>query len=168
MEKNNCISKCFQPKTKVLHPLYLKLITSNKPFCLVNNNNYYEECDKSQITSNIDYFVPSMNMNEKLILKNIYEINSWEDVYKYQNKNKKDHKFTIRRILQFSWISFYNETKNDIDIIIKCYNLFFNQFHLKLKIDIEILSKFFYSISKNIKKYDPETIHKYIEKKNIY
>lgn len=161
MEKDNCISNCFAAKTVVLHPLYLKPISSNKSFCLVNNKNLYEDCENSGIESEVNYFIPKINMNEKLILKNIYNINSWNDVEIYQNKNKKDSILTIVRIFDFSWISFYKNTKNDIDIIINCY---INYFKIRDKnISIKKLEKILYSISKNIQKYEPYNIHSIID-----
>ena len=162
MEKENCISKCFPPKTAILHPLYLRPISSNKPFCLVNNINYYEECDKSAIDFDADYFIPKINMSEKLILKNIYNINSWTDVETHQKKNLKDSILTIERILDFSWISFYKNTKNDIDIIIKCYINFFKNTNKK-NISEKNIAKILYSISKNIQKYEPYNIHAIIK-----
>ena len=157
MEEDNCISKCFRPNISVLHPLFLKPISSKKPFCLVNNENYFEECETSLFDDENDYFVPKINMSEKLILKNIYNINSWEDVLSYQNKNKNDSITTITRILNFSWISFYKNIKNDIDIIINCYNNFFENYNLKKK-NIK-LSKIINNTEKNIIKYNPNKIH---------
>lgn len=161
MEKNNCISKCFPAKTAVLHPLYLKPITSNKPYCLVNNNNYYEKCDNSSIDIDIDYFVPKINMSEKLILKNIYNINSWSDTLDYIKKNRNESYITISRILNLSWVPFYKSSKNDIDIIINCYKMFFQK--TKKEINIEKISKILYSITKNLKKYESKNIHMIIE-----
>lgn len=161
MEKDNCISKCFPPKTAVLHPLYLKPISSNKAFCLVNNDNYYEECNNSSIESENNYFIPKLNMSEKLILKNIYNINSWNEVIVYQKKNLKDSPLTIQRILDFSWRSFYKTVKNDIDIIIKCYINFFKA--INRDVSEKNITKILYSISKNIQKYEAFNIHAIIE-----
>lgn len=161
MEKDNCISKCFPPKTAVLHPLYLKPISSNKAFCLVNNDNYYEECNNSSIESENNYFIPKLNMSEKLILKNIYNINSWNDVIVHQKKNLKDSPLTIQRILDFSWRSFYKTVKNDIDIIIKCYINFFKA--INRDVSEKNITKILYSISKNIQKYEVYNIHAIIE-----
>ena len=161
MEKENCISKCYPPKTTLLHPLYLKPIFSNKSFCLVNNNNFYEECKSSSVNNDDSYFIPKLNMSEKLILKNIYNINSWNDVEIYQNRNNKDSILTIIRILDFSWISFYENIKNDIDIIINCYIYFFKR--RNKNISEKNLAKIIYSIIKDIKKYDLNKIHSIIE-----
>ena len=30
-----CISDCFPPKTLIVHPLLLRTVTDNKPFCLI-------------------------------------------------------------------------------------------------------------------------------------
>ena len=157
---NNCISKCYAEKTKKLHPLYLIPVSSNKPFCLINNDKYYSLCSlKNNSDEDIDYFVPQIGMNESSILNYVYNITSWSDFTKFLKKNNKLSQYTLDRLFKFSWISFYDFYKSNTDVIIIVYNIYLDRYYKSSNINI---SKIIYSIKKeNINK---SLIHQHIKR----
>lgn len=158
MNENDCISKCYQGKSKKLHPLYLVPISSNKPFCLINNKSLFKNCDinntKNTITE-IDYYIPRLGINEEYILKNIYEITNWEECKKYFQKNKKINNFNINRILTFCWIAYYKNFKTNSDVINNIYQMYIERFGNSENINVN-------SILSTIKNIEHKHIHKYI------
>jgi len=162
MNNNDCISKCYEPFEKKLHPLYLIPISSKKPFCLTNNKPYSKQCEKNnyQNTSDIDFYIPRIGFDEEYILKNVYNINNWNDVKTYIEKNYKSNKLTINRILTFSWTVLYDTHRTNIDIIANTYEIYLKNFYKKSNSDI---TKILFGL-KNLKlKY--YQIQKYLVKK---
>jgi len=157
---NNCISKCYTAKTKKLHPLYLIPVSSNKPFCLINNNKYYDSCSiNDDSEDDIEYFVPRIGMNELSILNYVYNIASWANLTNFLKKNNKLTQYTVDRLFKFSWISFYDSYKSNTDDIIILYNIYLDRYYTSSNINI---SKIIYSIKKeNINK---SLIHQHIER----
>jgi len=164
MNNNECITKCFKSKTKILHPLYLKPVTSNKPYCLVNTTKYYKKCNLDESIgdiseNNINYFIPKIGLNSKIILSSVYNINSWSDLLFFIKKNKDSiEPITLIRLLKFSWITFYNSYRNNIDNIIQSYNIYIDKFTTS---NININKIIFTLKKKNIK---PSKINEYILK----
>lgn len=159
MDTNKCITKCYPPKETILHPLFLVPITSSQPFCLINSDKYYKKCNDDELSNDdsFNYFIPKMSLNEKEVLNLIYNINSWNDVYKYMKQNIKENKYTIDRIFTYSWISFNKTLKVDTEKIINCYNLW-NETYLKSK--KTNFPKIIYEIKKNFDKYNKsDSIH---------
>ena len=162
-DKDKCFTKCIPENTNIIHPLYLTEITSNKPFCLVHTSNFMKNCNNPEnnlIENNI--FTPSLGISEIIFLNSFYNINSWNDLLNYQKKYIKENKTTIRRLLEYSWIAFFDTIKNDIDNIIDCYQFFKNKYFNDSKIDVREIVIY---IKKNLNEFTPNEIGYYVNKK---
>ena len=162
-DKDTCFTNCMPENKKIIHPLYLTEITSNKPFCLVHTNKFMKQCsspENDEIENNI--FTPSIGISESIFLSSFYNISSWSELLNYQKKYIKENKNTIRRLLEYAWIAFFDTIKNDIDNIIDCYQFFKNKFLSKSNIDIREIIIY---IKKNLNEFSPNEIGLYINNK---
>ena len=131
---NNCKSNCFEKNTYGLNPLYLNKKKESYDFYF---DSVFDEKSTSKYTSsNYNLFIPNLNINLSQILKLIYDIKNWEDCYNYINKyHNIDNKFTLERIIEYSWVCFYDSYKINIDYIIKIYIFYFKKIKKNIKID---------------------------------
>lgn len=154
---DKCKSKCYDKNTKGVNPTYLNLKKETFNFCFDNllDENSTTKCESNDISM----LFPIIDFSEKEILNMIYNIKNWQDsrnyFVKFQNiTNKK----TIERIISYSWISFYDSFKINIDIIIEIYDIY-----LKLigkKIELNLIKDKIYELKKNETK--KEDYHKLI------
>ena len=73
-----------------------------------------------------NYLLPALNLNEKIILNIVYNINNWDEVLYYINKYKNLlNKRTLNRIIKFSWYSFYDTYKINLNLIINIYEIYY-------------------------------------------
>ena len=126
-----CISQCYNNNTKNINPTYLNFKCEKFNFCFddILNKESTAKCNNNDITS----LLPIINLEENNILELVYKIKSWEDcnnyIKKYQNLSNKK---TIERIINYSWISFFEKYKVNIDLIIEIYSIFSRYFDLKI------------------------------------
>ena len=142
--KNNklCFSKCFKKYTPVLHPYLFRPISRKEDFCLtypyLDKNqkyfNYTDECNDPEDFEKDDLnklIVPSLLVNEKILLNDIYNINSLNDGLKWIKTNENLPYNTVNRILNCIWIVFNNEIKINLDEMKKFYIYFSKKYFIK-------------------------------------
>jgi hypothetical protein len=157
---DNCKSKCYDKNTIGVNPSYLNEKKESFDFCF---DDIFNEKSTSKCTSsNYNLFIPNLNTNTKQILNQIYDIKNWEDSYNYINKYKNiSNKYTLERIIKYSWESFYDSYKINMDYIIQIYALFFEK--IKKNIKIDKIKEIVYKIKKdNIILKDLATYHEFI------
>jgi hypothetical protein len=133
---NKCISKCFDKNTYGLNPSSLNLKKdNNNNFCF--DSLFDEESLSTCEINNEQILFPILNLNEKEILKLVYDISSWQDCIEYFMKYKNIiNKKTIERIINYSWISFFDTYKVNIDHIIEIYSLYLSFYNIKINKDL--------------------------------
>ncbi len=148
MENNNCISKCYNPNTYGINPTFLNTKKDKNLFCFDNilNRESISKCKNiSQNTNKEQYLLPRLNFNESTVLNLVYDINNWTICLDYCIKYKNIiNKNTLKRIIQYSWISFYSTYKVNIDNINEIYFIY-----LKIidnEMNKEIIAKHLYDI----------------------
>jgi hypothetical protein len=78
--------------------------------------------DKYLNTSTI---IPTFYVKEKTLLNEIYKIYNWNDTLNYfMNYEKNTLSYGFDRILKYSWISFLNEYKNNLNQILEIYKIY--------------------------------------------
>lgn len=99
------------------------------------------------IENNLDEYFPILNLTENDVLRIIYDIKDWEESYNYCLKmNKLINKFTLKRIIKFSWLSFYDSYKVNLDIIIQLYKIWCDVNNINL--NLETIANKIYKIKK--------------------
>jgi len=148
MENNNCISKCYNPNTYGINPIFLNTKKDKNLFCFDNILNRESISKCKNISQNINkeqYLLPRLNFNESTVLNLVYDINNWTTCLDYCIKYKNIiNKNTLKRIIQYSWISFYSTYKVNIDNINEIYFIY-----LKIidnEMNKEIIAKHLYDI----------------------
>jgi hypothetical protein len=109
IHNQQCVGPCYKKDTRILHPLYFELITSNEhSFCPVtkwvyNNNEQlldacYEIGDENKEKYNTsDLLFPYVNFNTQLFLQSFYNIISFSNGIEWLNNNLHlNHKTLIR------------------------------------------------------------------------
>jgi len=82
---------------------------------------------------NTKLIIPKFKISEKQILNNIYNIYNWNDTLNYFNNYKKnDLKYGFERVLQYSWISFLDDYKNNLNYILEIYKIYIEIQNIKL------------------------------------
>lgn len=105
--------------------------------------------------------IPIFSIKEKDLLSNVYKINNWNDTLNYLlNYKKNDIKYSFERILKFSWISFINNYKDNLNNILEIYKIYFEI--KEIKFDENKLKEKIKNIDPN--KYDINNIYKDILK----
>tara|TARA_Y100000768_G_scaffold388895_1_gene388425 strand:- start:5595 stop:6143 length:549 start_codon:yes stop_codon:yes gene_type:complete len=88
---------------------------------------------------------PTIDLNNKIILNNIYDIYNINDLKKWISNNKTKNKITINRILDLAWKEFYNKIFIEKEFI---FNLYISMYKKKTD-DIDSLKKKLKIIFKN-------------------
>ena len=148
MVDNSCISKCYKANTYGNNLIFLNAKKEKHAFCFDNilNKESTSKCDTtSQNINKEQYLIPKLNFNESTILNLVYDIDSWTTCLDYCNKYKNTiSKYTLKRIILYSWISFYSTYKVNIDNINEVYFIYLNI--MGNKISKENIAKHLYSI----------------------
>jgi hypothetical protein len=154
---DNCKSKCFKKNTQGINPAYLNIEKKDFDFCY--DNLLDEKSVKKCKENDYDIFFPVINFKENDILSLIYDIKNWNDSKNYFIKYKNiTNKKTIERIITYSWISFFDTFKINIDNIILIYETYFKL--INKNIDLNTIKDKIYELKKdNTKK---EHFHKLI------
>ena len=157
---DNCKSKCYDKNTIGVNPSYLNEKKESFDFCF---DDIFNEKSKSKCSnSSFNLFIPNLNTSTKQILDQIYDIKNWEDSYNFINKYKNiSNKYTLERIIKYSWESFYDSYKINMDYIIQIYELFFEK--IKKNIKIDKIKEVIFNIKKdNISLKNLTTYHNFI------
>lgn len=157
---DNCKSKCYNKNTIGVNPSFLNEKKESFDFCF---DDVFNEKSTSKCTSsNYDLFIPNLNIDTTQILDQIYDIKNWEDSYNYLKKNKNiSNKYTLERIIKYSWKSFYDSYKINMHYIIQIYILFFEK--IKKNIKIDKIKEVIFNIKKdNISLKNLTTYHNFI------
>ena len=98
--------------------------------------------------------IPIFSINESKILNNIYKIYNWNDTLNYfENYKKNDLKYGFQRILEYSWIAFLDDYKNNLNTILEIYKIY-------VKIQNIDLSE--NELKEKIRNFDPKKYNKKI------
>lgn len=149
---DTCKSKCFKKNTEGINPAYLNIEKKDFDFCFDNllDQNSVLKCEEN----NYDIFFPVINLNETDILNLIYDIKNWDDSKNYFIKFKNiTNKKTIERIISYSWISFFDSFKVNIDNIILIYKTYFKLINQNIELN-KIKDKIYELKNNNTKKED--------------
>jgi len=122
---DKCKSKCYDKNTEGINPNYLNSQKKTFDFCFDNllDENSVSKCS----SNNYNVFFPIINFNEKEVLNLIYDIKNWKDCNDYFLKFKNIiNKKTIERIITYSWASFYETYKINIEYITEIYDIYLN------------------------------------------
>lgn len=152
---DKCKSKCFKKNTEGINPSYLNIEKKDFDFCF---DNLLDQTSVIKCKEN-DYnlFFPVINLNESDILNLIYDIKNWDDTKNYFIKFKNiTNKKTIERIINYSWVSFFNSFNINIDNIIIIYETYFML--IDKNIDLNDIKNKIYELKKNNTK--KEEFHK--------
>ena len=124
-DNNKCISKCFDANKMGFNPIYLNFKKEKTPFCFDNVLDQFSTSDCDLNKSKENYLIPQLNFDENLILRIVYDIKNWIECLNYCKKYKKTiSKYTLRRIITFSWISFVSLFKVNLDNIVDIYQIY--------------------------------------------
>lgn len=99
--------------------------------------NYNENLTDGIPKSLNDYYqkYPAINLNNKNILNNIYEIYNFTDLKKWLNDNQHKNIKTINRILDLSWLEMTNKIYYDINYIRNYYYKIYKKNYPDIKVD---------------------------------
>ena len=134
MSKNDrtCIGPCYEPKTVIVHPLTLELVTNNTyPFCPTNSYIYrkdgkdyiisIDECanptmrkDLEKKDLELNMLLPYINFNCGSFLRLYYDINTFYNAIDWVNTNTAESYLTKMRIIDCA----LNEWGNLSDFVI--------------------------------------------------
>lgn len=149
---------------EVIHPLYLKEIVFKRNYELLtipqekNNDMIYYGETISNESGNRGIDIGNINLNDKKVLEIVYNIIDFKSLHHYLENNIRDNlKITIDRIFNYSWKTFYENYKENLEYIGKSYLLYFKKFNIKF--NEQNINKVLFSIKK---KNNIENIHKYI------
>ncbi len=124
LSKNNiqCIGPCYDQGKNIIHPITMQFIEGpNVPFCPTEifesidkssgekKTRYVDECFKP--TANIDedqkqndYLNPNITFDAEIFLKNYYNINSYDELLNFLQKNSHIPTSTKLRLIECMWI----------------------------------------------------------------
>ena len=146
MEK--CKSKCYSKNTIGINPSFLNEKKESFDFCFDNILN--EKSTLKCSTSNYNLFIPILSIDSSQILNQIYDIENWKDCHNYFIKYQNIvNKYSLERILKFSWETFFDSYKINIDLIIEIYSIFLKKINKNVK--IEKVQEIIYNLKKNNK-----------------
>ncbi len=132
-----CIGPCYKKNTKIIHPIYLNVITNDKNdfFCPTNEwiyrdsadnlqKFYTDKCDNKtlQINNVNDLLYPHTNFDELSFLDTFYNINNFSEALEWIEDNKtvpinsKQRIFDLaleafRQVLDITDMSDFNDTR---------------------------------------------------------
>lgn len=123
--KKQCLGPCYFPKTHVVHPTLLEIVSNNEPFCPVDPWKYvnpetgeetlfatdlcFQPTEKKNVSSKeaeLNMLTPFLDFNASQFLKIYYEIFSFEDSIDWIDRNKFDPIKTRSRIINSSLIAY--------------------------------------------------------------
>jgi hypothetical protein len=122
-----CIGPCYKKNTKIIHPLYLNIITNDKDdyFCPTNEwihkdnkgnlQRFYTDKCNNDITKKRDIndlLYPHTNFDELSFIDTFYNINNFSDALDWISENKSSPISTKQRIFDLSLQAF----KDSFDI----------------------------------------------------
>jgi len=127
INKKQCITQCNEPNTTILHPLTLKMVSYDEPFCAVVDNrevvdeiNYVDTCNITEETKNknidIEILIPTIPFDSKRFLEIYYDIKSYFSGIEWFELNKFAPLLNRKRVLNF-FLFFYcknNDITNNI------------------------------------------------------
>jgi hypothetical protein len=129
------------PNTYFFNPLIAKFgITKSKTTCLLDLDETNDEAIKDifyfKICKEEVKFTPVIknNINSFFFLKYIYNLKTYDDVINWINNNNVSY-HTIIRLLNCSWISFYDDMILKFDDTLKLYRNIIDKY-IKNKIDV--------------------------------
>lgn len=151
----------------LIHPLYLKNLNDNDKNELLtipeekNNQLIFTTNDiKKKSIDKTNTVIGTINFSDKDILRKIYNIDNWEMLYNYLDKNIQNNiKTTIDRLFNLCWKSYFDSHRKEIEYVGKSYATYFSRFEIGYT-DTD-LNKIIFSINKN----NIENIHDFIIKK---
>jgi hypothetical protein len=122
-----CLGPCYKKNTKIIHPLYLFVVSFDKPFCpvaehfVVENNKkikaHVDECieyNENNIKNlNLDILYPNLGFNASNFLNIYYNINNFGEGIEWITQNTQTSINTRERIFNLIFEAF----NKDIDII---------------------------------------------------
>ena len=127
-------------KSKIyqLHPLYLTTVTTDNNYELLvipkKKNNEYRYHSKTLADKEPDNFnldIGKVQFNDKQMINIIYGIENWIDMKNFLTRNIQDNiQHTIDRLFKFCWKELIKEFKQNINIILDCYVLYFTKFNI--------------------------------------
>jgi hypothetical protein len=127
INKKQCLGPCYYPKTSIIHPTTLTVVTNTDPFCPVDQwtfkNDSGEEIEQitdkcleptenKNINSDeieINILTPYFDFNSGQFLKIYYNIFSFDDAINWMENNKTEPILTKIRIINSSLITFGQE-----------------------------------------------------------
>lgn len=125
--KKQCLGPCYYPKTNIVHPTLLEIVSNTEPFCPVDPWKYtdpetgeetlfatdicFQPTEKKNISSKeleLNMLTPFLDFNSGQFLKIYYEIFSFEDSVDWIERNKFETITTRARVIN-SALSAYGE-----------------------------------------------------------
>jgi hypothetical protein len=159
INNNQCVGPCYKKNTKILHPIYLNVVTNNEKnfFCptverkdIVNGkkiSTYVDECNeinynKKNINtkSKFELLFPYIDFNPIIFLNLFYNINNFGDVidWIYNNKylplDNKERVFNMGLDSFFKNLELIELTDNRVTDFI--YELFINKYLEKIVVPL--------------------------------
>lgn len=144
--KNNrqCIGPCYEPNKFIVHPITLNLVSGepDKAFCPTNvyegvdemgnkYRSYVDQCFKStsdtNINTQIDILNPTVTFNSQIFLNYYYNINTYDELLEWLNKNSHLLLSTKMRIIECGFSTFIKDIYLIDDNIIKLYTELFSE-----------------------------------------
>jgi len=123
--KKQCLGPCYYPKTQIVHPTLLEIVSNTEPFCPVNPWKYVDPTNGENTMMSTDMcFAPTENKNisnkelelnilapfidfdSNQFLKIYFEIFSFEDCVDWLDRNKTEPIKSKMRILNSGLIAF--------------------------------------------------------------
>lgn len=163
-----CLGPCYKKNIKIIHPLYLFVVSLNKSFCpvaehvIIQNNkkvkSHVDECmeyNDNTINLNLDILYPNLDFNATNFLNIYYNIKNFGEGIEWITQNSHLSINTCERIFNLIFEAF----NKDIDIIEISDNRILDFINLLIKTKYNnLLSKLFkyINIDNNF-----ASIHKY-------
>ncbi len=111
-----CISQCYPPGYRALHPITLKTETMDRPFCFIQPyfnttiGDYViaDECDEQvgEILPQDNLVIPYLGFDHVDFLANCYNIHNFVNTFEWVNENQNLPEATIVRVINASWKAF--------------------------------------------------------------
>lgn len=123
--RKQCLGPCYYPKTHIVHPTLLEIVSNNEPFCPVDPWKYtnpdngeetmyatdicFQPTEKKNVSSKeveLNMLTPFLDFNSGQFLKIYYEIFSFEDGIDWIERNKFEPISTRARIVNSALIAY--------------------------------------------------------------
>jgi len=147
-----CIGPCYKKNTKVIHPLYLNIISNVNDFCPINRIEQTingkkviidtDECNdinnikESENINSYDLLFPYVDFNSELFLNIFYNINTFSEIIQWLSNNQHQPIDLKERILNLGIDTFIKKIDlieiNDNTIIDLIYELFNKKYFNKI------------------------------------